>query len=116
MQVAELVAVSTIVDLLWVECLLHSAGSLSYIGHEVVTLLIVELIEVIDVLVVADEATATVSLLFEEEQTRNTKMANLNHEIVQGLIVGTIETIFRIAVHDISYKLIVKSEKLRVKS
>jgi hypothetical protein len=49
--------------------------------------------------VVAYKATSAIGLLLEKEETGHTKMANLDHEIVQGLIVGAIETRLRIAVH-----------------
>ena len=99
MQMAEFVAVGSIVDLLGIEGTLHSTGSLSYIGHKVITLLVVEFVEVVDMVVVAYKATSAIGLLLEKEETGHTKMANLDHEIVQGLIVGAIETRFRIAVH-----------------
>lgn len=99
MQVAEFVAVGAIVDLLGIEGTLHSAGSLSDVGHKVVTLLVVEFIEVVDMMVITYKATSAIGLLLEKEETGHTKMANLDHEIVQSLIVGAIETRFRITVH-----------------
>ena len=56
MQMAEFVAVGSIVNLLGIEGTLHSTGSLSYIGHKVITLLVVEFVEVIDMVVVAYKA------------------------------------------------------------
>lgn len=98
-EMAQLVTISSVVNLLGIEGALHGTSSLSHISHEIVALLVVEFIKVVDMLIIADEATATVCLLLEKEKTRNTKVANLDHEIVQGLIVGTIKTRLRIAVH-----------------
>ena len=50
-------------------------------------------------LVISYKTTAMIGLLLEQEKTRYTKMANLDHEVVEGLIVLTIETFFWIAVH-----------------
>ena len=99
MQVAEFVAIGAIVDLLGIEGTLHGTGSLSNIGHKVVALLVVELVEVIDMVVITYKATSAIGLLLEEEEAGHTKMANLDHEIVQSLSVGAIETSFWIAVH-----------------
>ena len=101
MEVAELVAVSAVIDFLRIEGALHGTCGLSYVGHEVVALLVVELVEVIDVVVVADEATSAIGLFLEKEETGNTQVAYLDHEIMQGLVVGAIETVFWIAVHRI---------------
>jgi hypothetical protein len=102
MQVAELIGISTIVDFLGLEELLHSARNVRYVCHEQVTLLIGQLIEVVHMLVICNKATTMIGLLFEEESTRNTQMCDFNHQVVKGLIIGTIETIFRIRMHDIN--------------
>ena len=52
--------------------------------------------------VVRDKAAAVISLLLEQEGAGHTQMANLNHQIVQGLIVLAIETLFRIRIHGIN--------------
>lgn len=98
-QVAEFIAVGTIVDLFGIERLLHSTRSLSHIGHKGIAFLIGELIEVVHMLVISYKATAVIGLLLKQEKTRHTEVADFNHQIVEGLIVLAIETIFRIAVH-----------------
>ena len=98
MEVTELVAISAIVDFLGIEGTLHGTGYLSYIGHEVVALLVVEHVKVVDVTIVCNEAAAMVGLLFEEEKTGNTEVTNLNHEILE--CVGAIQALFWIAVHN----------------
>ena len=69
MQVRKGVRESTVVYLLGVEGTLHSASSLSHISHEVITLLIVKLVEIVDMLVVSHEATSSVCLFLKEEET-----------------------------------------------
>jgi hypothetical protein len=68
-QVRQSVRESTVVYLLWVEGALHGTCSLSHVSHEVVTLLVVQLVEVIHVPVISHEASASVCLLFKEEQS-----------------------------------------------
>ena len=69
MQVAQLVAIGTVVDLLGIEGTLHGAGCLGDIGHKVVALLVVQLVQVVHVAIVGNEATAAIGLLLEEEET-----------------------------------------------
>ena len=66
-EVRECVRECAVVDLLRVEGTLHGTCSLCDVGHKVVALLVVELVEVIDVSVVCHEASAVVCLLLEEE-------------------------------------------------
>ena len=72
MEVAELVGVSPIVDFLGVECFLHGPSDLCHVGHEGVTLVVAELVEVVDMAIVSHEATSTVGLLLKKENARNT--------------------------------------------
>ena len=105
MEVAELVAVSPIVDFLRIKGFLHGTGHLGHVGHERVALIVAQLIEVVHMTIVSHEATAAVGLLLKKENTRNTQFRNLNHEVVECLIVRAIETVGWIAVHSSSFCL-----------
>ena len=108
MQVTQLVAVGTIVDLLRVESLLHGTRHLSHVGHEVVALLVGQLVQVVHMSVIGHEAAPAVGLLLEEEHTRDTQLRELDHQVVKGLVVGAVKALFGIAVHnDFVFELIV---------
>ena len=94
MQVTQFVGICAVVDLLRLEQLLHRTRHVRHIRHEQIALFVIQFVEVVNMLVVRHKATAMIGLLFEQERTRHAQVTDLNHEIVQGLIVGAIETIF----------------------
>ena len=72
------------------EHLVHGAGHAHHIGHEGIAFFIAQLEQVVHMIIVSYEAAAVVCLLLEQEYTGYTKGGNLNHQIVQGLVVGAI--------------------------
>ena len=57
-------------------------------------------------LVVGNETTTTLGLLLVEEDTRHTEVCDLDHEIVQCLVILAIEALFGIGIHDDVNRLI----------
>jgi hypothetical protein len=68
-KVRERVREGAVVNLFRVEGTLHGACSLSHVSHEVVALLVIKFIKVVHVLVIGYEATSSVCLLLEKEET-----------------------------------------------
>ncbi len=66
-EMRQLVAVGAIVDFLRMKHLVHRAGHAGDIIHKRVTLLRCQLKEIVDMAVIGNETTPTVSLLFKEK-------------------------------------------------
>jgi len=98
-QMRQLVAVGTVVDLLGVEGFLHGTGHLGHVGHEGVAVVVAELVQVVHMVLVGHEAAATVGLLLEEEGARDAQRGKLDHQIVEGLIVLAVQALLGVTLH-----------------
>ena len=89
-QVRELVGVGSVVDFGGVECGLHRFRGAGDVCHEEITLRVGQLEELVDVMSVGDDATATVGLLFEQVERGDLHRSDLDHEIVEALVFAAI--------------------------
>lgn len=89
-QVRELVGVGAVIDFGGVECGLHGFGGAGDVVHEEITLGVGQLEELIDVMAVGDDATATVGLLFEQVQRGDLHRSDLDHEVVEALVFAAV--------------------------
>lgn len=98
----EFVAVSAVVDLFGVEHLVHGAGDAGHVLHESVALLVAQLEEVVDMAVVGHQAAPAVGLLLEKKHSRHIELGYFDHQIVERLVVGAVETVFGITFHNLA--------------
>ena len=68
MQVRQFVAVSTVVDFLGFEELLHGSCHLGHVCHEGISLVVGQFVQVVDVVFVRHQTTSVIRLFFEEER------------------------------------------------
>lgn len=68
-QVRQSVGISSVVNLVGIEYLLHCTCCACHIAHESIALLVGEQVKVVNMLIVAHKAAAVVGLLLEDEHT-----------------------------------------------
>ena len=88
-------------DHVYTENIEHSTSYTRHILHKSITILIAQFIQIIDVVFVRHKATSSVCLFLKQKHTGYTQFGKLNHQIVQRLVILTIQTFFRITFHDI---------------
>ena len=99
MQVRKFVTVGTVIDLLRIECLLHGTGHLSHISHEGIAIFVTQFIQVVHMVLIGHEATATIGLFLKEKGSRHRQLGELNHQVVKCLIVSAVQTLLGITLH-----------------
>ena len=98
-KMREGVRVSTVVDLVGIEHFLHGTSHTGHIGHEGIAVVITQEVEVVHMVFVCHKTTAMIGLFLENEKTGNTQLSHFNHQVVQRVIVLTIQALFWITVH-----------------
>ena len=99
MQVRELVAIGTIVDLRGIECLLHGTGHTRHICHKGIAVFIGEFVEVVHMVLIGHKTTTAIGLFLKQERPRHGQLSKLNHQVVERLVIGAVETLLRITLH-----------------
>ena len=92
-QVAAGVAVSTIVDLVGIDCGVESRGSAVNIGEESVAVFVADVDDFADVILISYDAAAGMALLLEQVQGADAQVANIDAESSKGFTVYAVSAI-----------------------